>query len=109
AHAGDTLLMHLVIVEGPVVRYHHEKRYPIVHRGPQRRRTHEEIAITTDGDRQPPAVLERKRSADRNTGARAYASAAIRAQEVERMAEWPGRPVPRQRQMRERDRAIVRR
>src|SRR5215831_9392810 len=54
--ARHTLLVHLVVVEGSIVRNNNEQRDAIVHRGPNCGRTHQEVAIAADPDRQACAV-----------------------------------------------------
>ena len=73
-------------------------------RRPERGRTHQEVAIAADADRDPPRVAgaQRERGANGMAGAGAEPAAAIRAEKIERMAERPPGAVPGERQMRER-------
>ena len=105
AHARDALLVHLVVVERAVVgdddaaaesgsaRRSTARSRPS---GSRRRRRSRPAAL--------PRSLQRQRRADGDAGPAADAAAAVGAEEVERMAERPARAVPRQRQVRERDR-----
>src|SRR5207302_8206314 len=101
AHAGDPLLMKLVIEEGLVVRDDQKQRDAVMHGGPQRGDAHEVVAISTNSDRQPPGAAQSECGADRNARAAADAAAAIGPDKFERMSKWPARAVPRKRQMRE--------
>ena len=101
AHARDALLVHLVVVERAVVGDDEQQRNPVVHRGPQRGRAHQEVAVAADRDRQDAATrAARARRRRAMPGPRADAAAAVGAEEVERMPERPARAVPRQRQVR---------
>ena len=81
-----------------------EERNAVMHRGPHRGHAHAEVAVAANCDRQPARALERQCGADGDAGSAADAAAALGADVVERMAEWPGGAVPGQRQMGERRR-----
>src|SRR5256885_9341654 len=65
-------------------------------------------SVTAHADHQPAGALERERGADRIARPAADAAAAFGADIVERMAERPSGAIPRQRDMRERDRKSTR-
>ena len=85
AHARHALLMQFVIEERSIIGDHDQQRNAVVRRGPQRGDAHQEVAVATDGDRQPAAVFKRQRSANRNARAAADASATIGTEIVEGM------------------------
>src|ERR1700682_604200 len=86
--------MHLVVVIRAIVGDDDQQWNPIVDGGPDRGRAHQKIAVSANGDRQPARTLERERRADGDSGPGTDASAAIRPEEIERMAERPARAVP---------------
>jgi hypothetical protein len=52
AHARDAFLMQLIIVERLIIRHHNHDWDVVMHRRPDRRTTHHEIAVTKDSDGQ---------------------------------------------------------
>src|SRR5262249_46286834 len=89
AHARHALLVHLVVIEGPVVRNDNEQRDAIVHRGPDCGRAHQEVPVATDSDGQASAVTQRQCGANRDARSRADPRATTLADEIERMPQWP--------------------
>src|SRR3954468_9775546 len=102
ADAGDALLVQFVVEERAVVADDDEQRNAVMHRGPDRGCTHEEVAVSADGDRQASRAFERERRAYRHAGPAADAAATLGADVIERMMERPDRTVPGERQVGER-------
>src|SRR5215472_19058290 len=109
AREGDAFLVHLIVVERAIVGDGDEQGNAVVHRSPQCRDSHEEIAVAADGDGQAAGTLERERGTDGNARTAADAPAAVAADEVERMPKRPPAVVPRERQMNERRHALAHR
>ena len=86
--------MDLVVVVRAIVGDDQQQRNPIVGGSPDRGCAHQKIAVAANGDRQPAGTLERECRADGDSGPRTDASAAIRSEEIERMAKWPVRAIP---------------
>src|SRR5215475_4567883 len=89
AQDRHALLVNLIIVERTIVGHHDKQRNAVVHRSPQRRHRHQEIAVAADPDGQPARSLEGKRRSDRYPGAAADTPATVGAEEVQRVAEVP--------------------
>src|SRR5262245_4999617 len=106
AHAGDALLMHLVVVERAIVGDYEQQRNAVVHRSPDRGHAHQVIAVAADGDRQPPAAFECQRGTYRNAGPPAEPATAIGTEIVERVAKIPPPPAPGDRHVGQRHRPI---
>ena len=103
AHAGDTLLVQLVIEERAIVRDHKQQRDPVVYGRPQGGHPHQEVTVAADRHRQAAGSLQRQRRAHRDARSAADATATIAADEIQGVAERPPGAVPRQRQVKERD------
>src|SRR5207249_10431288 len=93
----DALLVQLVVEEGAVVGDENEAGNAVMCCGPERGRSHQEIAIAHDRDRKPAAVFQRKRRAHGDTRAGTHAAAALRPDVIERMAEVAVSAVPAER------------
>jgi hypothetical protein len=89
--------VHDVVVEGGVVRHHDQQRQPVVRRGPDRGRAHQEVTVAQDRHRQPAAALERERGAHGHPRPGADAGAAVHPQEVQRMVHLQVGTVPAER------------
>src|ERR1700676_2288229 len=94
AHTGDAFLMHLVVVVRAIIGDDQQQWNPIVGGSPDRGCAHQKVAVSANGDRQPAGILEREGRADRDARPGTDASAAIRSEEIERMAKRPTRAIP---------------
>src|SRR5215475_6336326 len=96
ARARHGLLMQLVVEIGAVVVDQHQQRDAVAHRGPDRRRTHAEVAVAEHRYGVTAESLQRERRADREPGPGAEPAATVLAEISEPILERPDvdRPAP---------------
>src|SRR2546426_5584362 len=96
-HAGDALLVRLVVVERAIVADDQETGNLVMRGRPQRRDAHQVVAVAHETDGNAARALERQRGSHRDAGPRSDAASAVAAEVVERMREVAGFTPPAQR------------
>src|SRR5207245_11283686 len=99
----DPLLVQLVVEERAVVGDEDETGNAVVRRGPQRRRPHQEIAVTDDGHGEPAGAFQSERCAHRDAKPRADSASALGADVIERTPKVAVGSVPAARPARDAD------
>ena len=59
AHAGNALLMQFIVEEGAIVGHDQKEGNAVMRRRPERRDTHQEVAVAANRDREPARIFLR--------------------------------------------------